>query len=161
MFTVNVEKKNVARRLSGTLPWLRSWVRGRKPRKNRDGIICMYAWFISYCVRHWRTHFIFVTFSRFLMGCLPRVSPWIQIAFKVLLTGWLASPLDFMWLIGRQRNHRHPVIPLARSSFVVDRNIPRFANLDECDHCSKFLQPLWLILTMKKSLSSVMGADLK
>ena len=77
------------------------------------------------------------------------------------LAGWLAFRLDFMWLIGSHRNRRHPVKPHARSSFVVDRNVPRFANLDECFHCSKFLQPLWLILAMKKSLSSVMGADLK
>jgi len=85
----------------------------------------------------------------------------MQFAFKVLLTGWLASRLDFMWLIGRHRNHRHPVIPHARSSFVVDRNVPRFANFDECFHSSKFLQPLWLILAIKASVSNVIGADLK
>lgn len=77
------------------------------------------------------------------------------------LAGWLAFRLDFMWLIGSHKNHRHPVIPHARSSFVVDRNVPHFANLDECFHCSKFLPPLWLILAIKASVSNVMGADLK
>ena len=77
------------------------------------------------------------------------------------LVGWLVFCLDFMWFIGSHRHHRHPVITNARSSFVVDRNVPRFANLDECFHCSKFLQPLWLILAIKASVSNVMGADLK